>query len=667
MAGGDSLITSRIDGVMTSVAVKAPVACVATSAVALTGTPTIDGVVLSETIPPTRVLLTAQTDPTANGIYDVLTSGWLRSVDFDGQFDAVLGTILMVTGGTSYGGSTWKLTTPNPVIFETSDLTFELIFTPITGLIGGDVVFFATTAQLLAGIPAPVVVPDGQIFETAGRTAKGIGGGRFYYDASDTTTADNLGTVRVDGQGRRFKLLNNRMFDPTIFGVVGDGVTDDTTAYQACITVAFALANTGLNSTQKGNVPSLPVVIDHAGLNILISSFISIPYGSVVKLQNGRVTASGAFSTSHSLFENLTTPTTASQQTNTGCAFENFVFDASHRGGCVFFSGTASQLFESCWFLHYGSSGATRAIGLYIDNSPVFSGGTEIRNCRFDEYVHGETNWNVTGAHYGTAVMLTCTDTNVHDCYAGYGKQGFVNDGQFNRMMSLHDYTDLGSINTANGTHAVWDNLYIDNGLAPSSSTCLTIVNPDNCSIRGFMGLAVGAGTGYSYIVIQASGLNNSINGLIIKDGFFVSLTPTADINAVKTLVDGSNTFNTAVTNSYIGDNSYAAAGGTGAIIKAFTEVKTSIDQSSASAFVFSLQSVLPIGAVQYVHLASDCGGNTAAAPFMGYGVGAGGDGRNTVVTVNAKAVTYSGSTPTVANFSGNVYLTAGVNTDTDS
>lgn len=93
--------------------------------------------------------------------------------------------------------------------------------TPISGLSYS----FATTAALLTAFPNGVTLPDGSIAFTAGRTAEGdTGGAEFFYNKTDTTSADNGGTIRVDGAGRRWYAIVD-MLTPQLFGGLAAAVT----------------------------------------------------------------------------------------------------------------------------------------------------------------------------------------------------------------------------------------------------------------------------------------------------------------------------------------------------------------------------------------------------------------------------------------------------------
>lgn len=121
-----STMISRIDGLTTSVAVKPPVRIMATAPLTLFGEQTInstypDGSTVSETVlDGDRVGVNGQANKKDNGIYVCRTTAWQRAKDFDGSLDAVFGTLV-----TDSVPVIWRLTTPIPVLFGTSDIEFE--------------------------------------------------------------------------------------------------------------------------------------------------------------------------------------------------------------------------------------------------------------------------------------------------------------------------------------------------------------------------------------------------------------------------------------------------------------------------------------------------------------------------------------------------------------
>ena len=102
---------------------------ITTSNVTLSGgaPATVDGVSLALN---NRVLVTAQTTGSENGIYVVTVVGagsngtWARTTDADATGDIKAGTIIMVTEGTTYADTQWKLTTDNPITIGSTTLTF---------------------------------------------------------------------------------------------------------------------------------------------------------------------------------------------------------------------------------------------------------------------------------------------------------------------------------------------------------------------------------------------------------------------------------------------------------------------------------------------------------------------------------------------------------------
>ena len=87
----------------------------------------VDGVTLSHN---DRVLVTGQTTGSQNGIYYVSTLGsgsngtWSRSSDSNQTGELLAGTIVMVTEGSVYADTQWKLITDNPIVIDTTPLTF---------------------------------------------------------------------------------------------------------------------------------------------------------------------------------------------------------------------------------------------------------------------------------------------------------------------------------------------------------------------------------------------------------------------------------------------------------------------------------------------------------------------------------------------------------------
>lgn len=61
------------------------------------------------------------------------------------------------------------------------------------------------------------------------------GGGEYEVDTSDTTSADNGGSIIVDGLSRRWKLNGPPDWYVEQFGAKGDGVTDDAPAFNAAL------------------------------------------------------------------------------------------------------------------------------------------------------------------------------------------------------------------------------------------------------------------------------------------------------------------------------------------------------------------------------------------------------------------------------------------------
>ena len=100
-------------------------ACVVatTANITLSAAQTIDGVAV---VAGQRVLVTAQTDATTNGIYVCASGAWTRSTDFASAAQ-MIACVVMIQQGTVGTGQLWVFTTASAVTVGTTALTFSLV------------------------------------------------------------------------------------------------------------------------------------------------------------------------------------------------------------------------------------------------------------------------------------------------------------------------------------------------------------------------------------------------------------------------------------------------------------------------------------------------------------------------------------------------------------
>lgn len=114
--------TDRLQGLTTSVAVKAPCRVATVGAITLSGLQTVDGVVLAES---DRVLVKDQVSASANGIWVVFAGTWYRAADFDGSRDAVGGTQVSVLEGDANRNTYWRVSGEGSVTIGSDSIQWE--------------------------------------------------------------------------------------------------------------------------------------------------------------------------------------------------------------------------------------------------------------------------------------------------------------------------------------------------------------------------------------------------------------------------------------------------------------------------------------------------------------------------------------------------------------
>lgn len=133
--------TARFDGLTEGLAVKRAVRVATTANITLSGLQTIDGIALAAD---DRVLVKDQSTQAQNGIYNVSSGPWTRARDGDGNGDWCQGTRVLVNSGTLNARKEYALTTADPIVLDTSAMTFTQI--PV----GSDTAGFIVSDMTLA-------------------------------------------------------------------------------------------------------------------------------------------------------------------------------------------------------------------------------------------------------------------------------------------------------------------------------------------------------------------------------------------------------------------------------------------------------------------------------------------------------------------------------------
>lgn len=104
------------------------------------------------------------------------------------------------------------------------------------------------TVATIANLKSLIGITDNTTVSTLGYFVAGDGGhGTYYFDLSDTTSADNGGTVIVATDGGRWKLVHDGTVNALQFGAYNDGVTATSTQLNAAL-AASGVKNVILNA-----------------------------------------------------------------------------------------------------------------------------------------------------------------------------------------------------------------------------------------------------------------------------------------------------------------------------------------------------------------------------------------------------------------------------------
>lgn len=243
--------------------------------------------------------------------------------------------------------------------------------------------------------------------------------GHFKYDSTDTTSADNTGSVLVTASGKRYKrLVETEFVNVKWFGAKGDGTTDDSAAVQAADAYAAAIHGALLfpYGTYRGSGLT-PTASWLSFENAIIQSNATVPMstfnGSFVRVENQ----------SELLFEGLT-------------------FDGNVSADPVSWSTSTYNAFSG-------------SVGLFLLNSSRI----RLRNCLFQN------------SFFSTIRLTACQDIDIESCTmrkarGNFGDGAYVEQSynvRFDRCRA-EDYTRIGFVTELGTSHVHYSQCYAANG-----------------------------------------------------------------------------------------------------------------------------------------------------------------------------------------------------------
>lgn len=201
-------VVDRLAGLSGQTAIKQPARARANVPIVLTGLQNIDSVALADG---DRVVVGSQANPIENGVYDAKTGAWTRSLDFNGNRDIVVGTLIMVTDGTD-PGRILKVDGTNPIRIGSDPINFAnasiIAASQDASLTQKGVTEFATRAEINADDAARAVIASeflGSKFDPTGKHCLPIPATAIF---PATTNGPALGQIETAVNAVNIKVLD---------------------------------------------------------------------------------------------------------------------------------------------------------------------------------------------------------------------------------------------------------------------------------------------------------------------------------------------------------------------------------------------------------------------------------------------------------------------------
>jgi len=248
---------------------KQAVRVVTTTNINLTGAPaTVDGVALSAN---NRILVTAQSTASQNGLYYVATVGsgsngtWTRTTDGNDTGEITAGMIVVVAEGTAYADSEWLLTTNDPIVIGTTSLAFiQLNATIYSGTSNVSVINGGNVSISTAGTANVITVATTGAYVTGVVSTTGNVNAANLYVSTDAVIAGNLtvngttttfNSTTITTNDKNITVANNQTTSAAVDGSgldAGGGTPIATWRYSNA--TASWQSNVGLTPTANGSL-----------------------------------------------------------------------------------------------------------------------------------------------------------------------------------------------------------------------------------------------------------------------------------------------------------------------------------------------------------------------------------------------------------------------------